>query len=52
MPIPACGIFNMLILRGPAQIKGVIFHLLTDPDEINTAYVKSKKKYFLFLKFF
>ena len=46
MAIPAYGVFNMLILRGQAQINGVIFHLLTDPDEINTAYVKLKKKYF------
>ena len=33
-------------------VEGVIFHLWTDPDEINTAYVKIEGNYFLFMNFF
>ena len=39
-------------LRGPTHFWGVILYLWTDPGEINTAYVKLKKKCFLFMKFF
>ena len=33
-------------------IQGVFFYLWTDPDKINTAFVKLKENYLLFLRIF
>ena len=44
--------FFKIALRGPKSVKGGIFHLWTDPDEINTTYVKLKENYFLFMRIF
>ena len=37
------------LLRGQTPFQGVIFHLLTDRDDINAAYVKLKENYVLFM---
>ena len=36
--------FFLVFFKGTDLKRVVIFHLLTDPDEINTAYAKLKKK--------